>query len=42
VNVATSTCVSASALEDARVDSMRAALARLNAFACSPFQRLAW
>jgi hypothetical protein len=27
---------------EARVDSIRAALARLNAFACSPFQRLAW
>jgi hypothetical protein len=42
VNVATSICVCASARPDARVDSIRAALARLNAFACSPFQRLAW
>jgi hypothetical protein len=42
VNVATSICVCASARADARVDSIRAALARLNAFACSPFQRLAW
>jgi hypothetical protein len=41
VKVATSICVWASAREDARVDSIRVAFARLNAFACSPFQRLA-
>jgi hypothetical protein len=42
VNVATSISVWASASADARVDSIRAAFARLKAFACSPFHRLAW
>jgi hypothetical protein len=42
VKVATSICDCAFARAEARVDSIRAALARLNAFACSPFHRLAW
>jgi hypothetical protein len=42
MKVATSTCVCAVASADARVDSIRAAFPRLKAFACSPFQRLAW
>jgi hypothetical protein len=41
MKVATSICVCEFASAEARVDSIRAALARLNAFACSPFQRLA-
>jgi hypothetical protein len=42
VKVATSICVCAFARFDACVESIRAALARLNALACSPFHRLAW
>jgi hypothetical protein len=42
MKVATSICVWAFARSAARVDPMRAAFARLNVFACSPFQRLAW
>ena len=42
VKTATSTWVWALARPDDLVDSTRAALAALNAFACSPVQRLAW
>jgi hypothetical protein len=42
VKVATSISVWLLARFDQRVDSTRAALARLNALACSPVQRLAW
>jgi hypothetical protein len=42
VKVATSTWVCASARPWARAASMRIAFVRLEAFACSPFQRVAW
>jgi hypothetical protein len=42
VKVARSISVWLLARFDQRVDSTRAALARLNALACSPVQRLAW
>jgi hypothetical protein len=42
MKVATSISVWLLARFDQRVDSTRAALARPNALACSPVQRLAW
>src|SRR3954469_22020093 len=42
MKVATSTCDWAFARPSALADSTRSAAPRLNAFACSPFQRLAW
>ena len=42
MNVATSTCVCASARPCARAASIRMALVRPAAAACSPFQRVAW
>src|SRR3954469_8484239 len=42
LKVATSTCDWGFARLSAFADSMRSADPRLNAFACSPFQRLAW
>ena len=42
MNVATSIWVWEFARSSAFADSIRSADARLNAFACSPFQRLAW
>ena len=42
MKVATSIWVCELARSAVFADSMRSADARLNAFACSPFQRLAW